>query len=203
PGTVVLDVDNPGHWLVRSDHFRSIPAFAGMSGEEEAAPNTQTSCPGLSRATTSRGRQQKKTWMAGTSGAKTALRAFRPTMTAERLCAPNSRHAQFLLQAGGRGRVLEHQLLLRIDVPVCLLRHQRGLVEAGEDQLELARVGVDVADREETGSACLERAGIGGDQLFFHLEAPVGDRAKLHGEAEERQHAVDLDAREPAVIALD
>ncbi len=39
--------------------------------------------------------------------------------------------AELLLQARGRGRVLEQQLLARVDVLVGLLRHQRRLVEAG------------------------------------------------------------------------
>ena len=68
-----------------------------------------------------------------------------------------SRHAELLLQAGRRRRVLEHQPLVRIDVAVRLLRHQRALVEAGQDQLELARIGVDVADGEDAGHAGLER----------------------------------------------
>ena len=39
-------------------------------------------------------------------------------------------------------------------------------------------------------------AGVDRDQLVLQLEAPVRDRAELHGEAEERQHGIDLDARE-------
>ena len=74
------------------------------------------------------------------------------------------RHAELLLQAGRRGRVLEGQLLVRMDVAVRLLRHQRALVEAGQDQLELARIGVDVADREDAGLAGLERRGVDRDQ---------------------------------------
>src|SRR5258705_8351432 len=67
---------------------------------------------------------------------------------------------EFLLQARGRGRVLEHQPLVRIDVAVCLLRHQRALVESGEDQLQLAGIGVDVTDRENAGYVGLERGGL-------------------------------------------
>src|ERR1700738_3863049 len=62
---------------------------------------------------------------------------------------------KLLLQAGRRGRVLEHQPLVRIDVTVRLLRHQRALVEAAQDQLELAGIGVDVADRKNDGHAGL------------------------------------------------
>src|SRR5207342_3225657 len=59
--------------------------------------------------------------------------------------------AELLLQARRGGRVLEHQPLVRIDVAVRLLRHQRALVESGQDQLQLAGIGVDVADRENAG----------------------------------------------------
>jgi hypothetical protein len=37
------------------------------------------------------------------------------------------------------------------------LRHQRALVEAAQDQLDLAGIGVDVADGEDAGNVCLER----------------------------------------------
>src|SRR5207237_5485793 len=67
---------------------------------------------------------------------------------------------ELLLQARRRGRVLEHQPLVRIDVAVRLLRHQRALVEAGENNLELARIGVDVADGEDAGDVGLERRGV-------------------------------------------
>jgi ATP-dependent Clp protease, protease subunit len=42
----------------------------------------------------------------------------------------------------------EDEPLARIDVVVRLLRHQRAFVEARQDELELARVPVDVADRK-------------------------------------------------------
>src|SRR5688572_30276663 len=81
--------------------------------------------------------------------------------------------AELLLQAGRRRRVLEGQLLVRKDVTVRLLRHQRRLVKAGQDQLQLARIGVDVADREDTRLAGLERAGIDRDQILVEAKAPV------------------------------
>src|SRR3979490_3595526 len=58
---------------------------------------------------------------------------------------------ELLLQARRRGRVLEHQPLVRIDVAVGLLRHQGALVESAQDQLQLAGIGVDVADGKDTG----------------------------------------------------
>src|ERR1700749_623426 len=64
--------------------------------------------------------------------------------------------AELLLQARRRGRVLEHQPLVLIDVAMRLLRHQRALVETAQDQLQLAGIGVDVADRENARYAGLE-----------------------------------------------
>src|SRR4029450_4587136 len=162
-----------------------------MNGESYCSARSHSlSCAGLSRASTSCRECNKKTWMAGSSGGKTAPRALRPAMTAEKCGSRPSRHAEFLLQAGRRRRVLEHQPLLRKDVVECLLRHQCRLVEAGADQVERARIGVDVADGEDAGNAGLERAGADRDQLVLHLQPPVSDRAELHGEAEERQDRI-------------
>src|SRR5690349_10092286 len=75
-------------------------------------------------------------------------------------CLPNpvpSVDTELLLQTGGRGRVLEHEPLLRIDVTMGFLRHQRALVEAAQDQLDLAGIGIDVADGEDAGYVGLER----------------------------------------------
>ena len=99
-----------------------------------------------------------------------------------------SLHAELLLQVRRRGGVLEDQLLIRIDVFVDLLRHERALVEARQDQLQLARIGIDVADGEDALLARLELLRVDGNQVLFEIEPPIGDRAELHGEAEERQH---------------
>src|SRR4051794_10530107 len=66
-------------------------------------------------------------------------------------CPPSSVDTKLLLQAGGRRRVLEHQPLIGIDVAVGFLRHQRAFVETAQDQLDLAGISVDVADREDAG----------------------------------------------------
>src|SRR5690242_7071686 len=64
--------------------------------------------------------------------------------------------SKLLLQARRRSRVLKHQPLVRINVAVRLLRHQRAFVEAAQDQLELAGIGVDIADRENSRHTGLE-----------------------------------------------
>ena len=69
-----------------------------------------------------------------------------------------------------------------------LLRHQRRLVEARQNELQLARIGVDVADGEDALFAGLEFRRVDGDQILFEIEAPIGDRTELHGEAEKGKH---------------
>ena len=70
----------------------------------------------------------------------------------------SSVHTQFLLQAGRRRRVLEAQLLVRLADVERGLRHQRRLVKARQDQLQLARIGVDVADGEDARRLAFELA---------------------------------------------
>src|SRR5215213_3624993 len=86
---------------------------------------------------------------------------------------PLSRDAELLLQARGRGRVLEQELLLGIHVAMHLLRRQRALVEAGEDQLQLARIGVDVADGEDAGNVGLELLRVDWDQVLVQVQPPI------------------------------
>src|SRR4029077_20683611 len=108
--------------------------------------------------------------------------------------------SELLLQAGRRRRVLGHEPLVRINVAVRLLRHQRDLVEAGEDQLELARIGVDVADREDARDVGLELLSIDRNEIVVELDAPVRHRAELHGEPEEWQDRIAGDVEVRAII---
>jgi hypothetical protein len=50
-----------------------------------------------------------------------------------------------------------------------LLRHQRAFVESGQDEFELARIPVDVADGENAGNARFERLGVDRD-VFIVLQ---------------------------------
>src|SRR5215470_3092349 len=90
----------------------------------------------------------------------------------------DSADPELFLQARRRGRVLEHEPLVWIDVAMRLLRHQRALVEAAQDQLQLARIGVDVADGEDAGHACLERTGLDRHEIVLEFNAPVSDRTE-------------------------
>src|SRR6516165_12240878 len=88
-------------------------------------------------------------------------------------------HPELLLQARRRCRVLEHQPLVWEDVVVGLLRHQRPLVEAAQDELELAGIGVDVTDGEDARNARLEGGGVHRDEVLLEIQSPIGDRAEL------------------------
>ena len=97
-------------------------------------------------------------------------------------------HAELLLQARRGRRVLEHQLLVRIHVLWACCAISAHLVKAGQDELQLARIGVDVADGEDAVLARLELLGITGNEVLMEIQAPVGDGPELHGQPEERQH---------------
>ena len=82
-----------------------------------------------------------------------------------------SAHPELPLQAGRRRGVLEGQLLVRINVTMGALGGERGLVEAAKDQLQLAGIGVDVADGEDAGDVRLELCRVGRDEVLVQVEA--------------------------------
>src|SRR5579883_2963853 len=83
-----------------------------------------------------------------------------------------------------------------------LLGHQRALMEAAQDQLELTGICVDVANRKNAGNAGLESGSLDRNQIFLELDAPVRDGSELHGETKERQHRVAGYACDRVVVAL-
>src|ERR1700677_3361378 len=132
-----------------------------------------------------------------------------------RKTGPQLAHAQLALQAGRRRRVLERQFLVWVDIMMRALGGERGLMKTGQDQLQLAGIGIDVADGENARNARFEFRRVDRDQILIEIDSPSGDRAELHGEPEERQHVVagmvvsltvlttDREGRELAVLALD
>src|SRR3546814_8457873 len=100
----------------------------------------------------------------------------RPPGTRARASRPRGRsrapscHFQPLLQFARRGGVLEPQLLVRMHVVEGLVRHQRRLVEAGEDELQLAGVADDVADGEDLRRRGLELLGVHGDEVLLQVQ---------------------------------
>ena len=76
-------------------------------------------------------------------------------------------------------------------------------MEAGEDELLLAGVGVDVAHGEDTRNRAFELFGVHDDLLALELQPPVGDRADLGLQAEEHEQVVQGHAAHDAVAARD
>src|SRR3954454_8849684 len=116
----------------------------------------------------------------------------RPCSVGER-----SDYAELLLEARARSRVLEQEPLARAEVMEGFLRHQSGLVKPGENELELARIGIDVADGEDAGDRGFELRRVHGNEIFVEVDAPIGDRPELHGEAEEGEQAIGRDLELP------
>ena len=57
-----------------------------------------------------------------------------------------------------------------------LLRHQRRFMEPGKNELQFARIPVDIADREDTGFARFEFLGVDRDQVLMQVQAEFSDR---------------------------
>jgi hypothetical protein len=72
---------------------------------------------------------------------------------------------------------LKELLLLRIEMVLDREGSQRRLVEAAQNQLLLAGVGVDVAYGIYTGDIGLKFLGVDLERFFLELEAPFRDRA--------------------------
>ena len=95
-------------------------------------------------------------------------------------------HAEQLVQLRARRRVLQRLRPIRVDTRSAIaIGGERRLVEAADDQLLLARVGVDVADREDARRRGLEALGVDDDLLSLERQAPVGDRPELRAPAEQ------------------
>src|SRR6476646_8047248 len=111
------------------------------------------------------------------------------------------RDAEQLVQLGARRRVLQRLRALRVDELADRERGERRLVEAADDELLLARIGVDVADREDPGRRGLEARGVDDDLLLLEREAPVRDRPELRAPAEQDEERVEREVARVAVAA--
>src|SRR3546814_15804806 len=81
------------------------------------------------------------------------------------------------------------QRLVRIDQRADGVGRERGLRETGEDQLQLALVVRDVADREDAGMVGLAGGRVHFEVVVVELQAPVGNGTEIYGQSEERQQA--------------
>src|SRR5579862_9257738 len=83
------------------------------------------------------------------------------------------RHPETLMHHGARSGVLQELFLLRIEMVLDREGGERGLVEPGENQLLLSRVGVDVADGEHPGYAGLKLLGGDPEGLLLKRQPPI------------------------------
>src|ERR1700709_317231 len=83
-----------------------------------------------------------------------------------------------------------------------LLRHQRTFMETRENELQLAGIGVDIADGKNAGHIGLERRSLNRNKVVLKLEAPVRDRTELHRQSEERQHGIAIELESCIVVTL-
>jgi hypothetical protein len=88
-------------------------------------------------------------------------------------------HTQHLVEFWTGGGVLQQHALVWVDDGRSAERCKRAFVEARQDELLLARVGVDVADREDTGFVGRKLFGVYNQLLSLDIKAPVGDRSQL------------------------
>src|SRR5450830_1372286 len=109
-------------------------------------------------------------------------------------------HAEDLMQFRRRCRVLHVDLLLREDIGRRAKGCQRSFVEARQDQLFLAWVGVDVAHREDARNVGFELFGVDHFQLLaLDIQTPFGDRAQFWRQTEKHQQHVKRQAASNAV----
>ena len=121
--------------------------------------------------------------------------------SANRSLWQSRRHAEQLVQLRARRRVLQRLRALRVDELADREGGERRLVEAADDELLLARIGVDVADREDARRRGLEARGVDDELLLLEREAPVGDRAELRAPAEQDEERVERQLARLAVAA--
>src|SRR3954452_24184013 len=113
------------------------------------------------------------------------------------------RDAEQLVQLAARRRVLQGLRALWMDELADRERGERRLVEAANDELLLARIGVDVADCEDPRRRRLEARRADDDLLLLQRQPPVDDRPELRAPAEQDEECVERHIARIAVAAED
>ena len=65
-----------------------------------------------------------------------------------------------------------------------------GFGETGQDQFQFTRINGDIADRKQTRPSRRHGGRIDLNQVLVQVQAPIGDRAQLLQQAEERQQGI-------------
>ena len=92
--------------------------------------------------------------------------------------APTLADAKLLLEACRGGRVLEYHTFTGVHDALGRLGHQGRFVETGEDQLQLARIPVDIADGEDARFRGFERLDVNRNEILVEVKSPIGNRAR-------------------------
>src|SRR5450631_1730519 len=117
----------------------------------------------------------------------------------ERILRQTRRDAEQLVQLGARRRVLQRLRAIGMNELADRERGERRFVEAADDELLLARIGVDIADREDPRRRGLEARRVDDELLLLERQAPVGDRPELRAPAEEHEEHVERQLARVAV----
>src|SRR6186713_1539239 len=112
------------------------------------------------------------------------------------------RDAEPLVHDRARRRVLQELLLLRMQMMLDREGGQRRLVEAAQDQLLLAGIGVDVAHGIDAGHIGLEFLGVDLERFLLELETPLRDRPELRMQAEKHEQVIAVERHQRAIEAL-
>src|SRR5580658_6047554 len=100
------------------------------------------------------------------------------------------RDAQTLLHDGTGGGVLQELPLLGEEMMLDGKCGERSLVKAAQDELLLAGIGVDVADREDAGDAGLKPLRIHLERPLLEFHAPVGDGTQFRMQPVKGEHVL-------------
>src|SRR6267378_7235920 len=98
--------------------------------------------------------------------------------------------AEAFLYDGTGGGVLQELPLLGEQVMLDGECGERRFVKAAEDELFLARIGVDVADGEDSRDAGLEFLGIHFERPLLQFQAPFRDGTQLRMQTVEREYVI-------------
>ena len=73
--------------------------------------------------------------------------------------------------------------------PESIMGHQRHLVKTAQNELQFARIGVDISNRINAVLISGKFFSIHLNQILVQVQPPIGNGAQLHGQAEKRQKA--------------
>ena len=82
------------------------------------------------------------------------------------------------------------QGFVRMDELVGGMCGLRGFGETGEDEFQFVFIGGDVTDGEDAGSGGFAGGWGDADMVLCEIEAPFGDGAEFHGQAEEGEQNI-------------